>query len=67
MSDPIDNAVLARRVTTLLRGLVETMNEVDHRGLCFGNEEVDWQLFVIASEARDVLKKITTQEVVGYD
>lgn len=66
MSSPIDNAVLARRVTTLLRGLVETLDEVDTRGLYFG-DETDWQLFVIASEARDVLKKITTLEVVGYD
>jgi hypothetical protein len=58
MTNLLDNAVLARRVTTLLRGLVETLDEVDKRGLCFGNEEVDWQLFVIQSEARDVLNKI---------
>lgn len=58
MSDLLDNAVLARRVTTLLRGLVETLDEVDKRGLCFVTEEVDWQLFVIQSEARDVLNKI---------
>jgi hypothetical protein len=59
MSDSFDNAaVLARRVTTLLRGLVETLDEVDRRGLFFGNEEVDLQLFVVQSEARDVLNKI---------
>lgn len=57
MSNVPEDEVLVRRVHTLLRGLVETLDEMNRRDISLGDEAMDWQLFVIMSEARDFLNK----------
>jgi hypothetical protein len=56
MSDH-DDELLQRRLSTLLRGVVDTITALDGRGISFG-DSIDWQVFVVQSESRSLLHKL---------